>query len=167
MQFLTAKSLLYVRVIFLFTISFYLINDPEVLSTAGFVILLGQAMRVPILHLEKSNPVLAIAAIAFFSLGLGDVIPLLAENTLYFESVLPIRVAGFMILAAYVYIVPTSILSNSLVLTFAFFEFWLNFLIYNNLRDEKYYKMKKFVEENGEEIQRVQGEQVRVVELDD
>ncbi|EGW34922.1 uncharacterized protein SPAPADRAFT_131630 [Spathaspora passalidarum NRRL Y-27907] len=167
MQFLTAKTILYARVIFLLAIAFYLVKDPEFLSTSGFVVLLGQAMQVPILHLDKTSPVLGIASIAFGSLAVGDVIPLLAENTVYFESVVPIRVAGYFILAGYVYIVPTSIFSNSLVVTFAFFEIWLNFLIYNNLRDEKYYNMKSFVEENAEAIQRAQGEQVRVVELDD
>ena len=167
MQFLSANSLLYIRVVFLLTIVFYLITDPEGLCTAGFVVLMGQAMQVPLVQLSKSNPMLGITAMTFTSLAIGDVIPLLAQNFAYFESLVPIRLAGYFILAGYIYFVPTSMVSNSLVITFAFLEVWFNFLIFNNLRDEKYYRMKKFVEENAEAMQRAHDEQVRVIEEDE
>lgn len=149
------------------TIVFYLITDPESLSTAGFVILMGQAMQVPLLHLTPSSPLLGLAAITFTSLAISDVVPLIAENLAYFESLVPIRLGCYFILAAYIYLVPTSMVSNSLVITFAFLEIWFNFLIFNNLRDEKYYRMKKFVEENAEAMQRAHDEQIRVVEDDE
>ncbi|KAL6453712.1 ILM1 Protein ILM1 [Candida maltosa Xu316] len=167
MQFLSAKTLLYIRVICLLAISFFLIKDPDALSMAGFIVLLGQAMQVPLVRLTPTNPILGMTSILLVSSAVGDLIPLLSENWSYFENLLPIRLSAYFILAAYIYFVPTSVVSNSMVITFVMFEIWSNFLIYNNLRDEKYYRMKKFVEENSESIRAAHDEQVRVVELDE
>ncbi|KAK6457790.1 increased loss of mitochondrial DNA protein 1 [Scheffersomyces xylosifermentans] len=166
MQFLTATSLLYIRVVFLLTIAFFLVRDPEKVGGAGFVVLLGQAMQVPIGFIKAGDPLLGILAVVFSSLAIGDVIPLLANNIDYFETVVPTRLAFFFGLAAYAYLINDSVLSNALIITYSFLEIWFNFLIFNNLRDEKYYRMKTFIEENAEAIQRAQDEQVRVVELD-
>lgn len=167
MQFLSSKSLLYIRIICLLIVSFYLIKDPDALSMMGFVVLLGQAMQVPLIRLSPENPILGLTAVIVVSSAFSDLIPLLSENWSYFENLIPIRLSGYFILASYIYFVPTSIVSNSLVVTFVMFEIWGNFLIYNNLRDEKYYRMKKFVEENKEEIIAARDEQVRVVELEE
>lgn len=167
MQFLSAKILLYIRVLALVVVSFFLIKDPDALSMAGFIVLLGQAMQVPLIRLTPTNPLLGMTSVVFVTLALSDLIPLLAENWSYFENLVPIRLLGYFCLAAYIYFVPTSIVSNSLVITYVLFEIWGNFLIYNNLRDEKYYRMKKFVEENSEAIRTAHDEQVRVIELDE
>ncbi|RCK55968.1 Protein ILM1 [Candida viswanathii] len=167
MQFLSSKTLLYIRIICLLTVAFYLVKDPDALSTAGFIVLLGQAMQVPLVRLGPENPILGMTAVVVVSTALGDLIPLLSENWSYFENLVPIRLSAYFILASYIYFVPGSVVSNSLVVTFVLFEIWGNFLIYNNLRDEKYYRMKKYVEENKEEIIAAHDEQVRVVELDE
>ncbi|KAI3403878.1 hypothetical protein KGF56_003308 [Candida oxycetoniae] len=139
-------------------------REPEELSTAGFVVLMGQAMQVPVLRLSSSNPLLSFVSIFFATTALSDLVPLLAENWKHFEILVPFRLFVYFALAAYIYFVPTSLLSNSLTITYLMFEIWCNFLIYNNLRDEKYYRMKKFVEENADAIKQAQGEQVRVIE---
>ncbi|KAK6202604.1 increased loss of mitochondrial DNA protein 1 [Scheffersomyces amazonensis] len=166
MQFLTAKSLLYGRVIFLLTISFYLVKDPEFLSTIGFVVILGQAMELPFVRLDSNNPLLGLLAITFGSLALSDVVPLIANNLDYFESLVPIRLSIAFGIASYTYFFKDSIISNGLIFTFSFFEIWINFLIYNNLRDEKYYRVKKYIEENADAIRQAQDDQVIVVEND-
>lgn len=167
MQFLTAKTLSYIRVACLVTISYLLVKDPEFLGNLGFVLLLGQAMEVPYAKLDKANPLVGAAAVVFASLALSDLIPLMADNIAYFETVVPTRLTMYFGIAAYSYLDNKSAVSNSLIFTYAFFEIWFNFLIYNNLRDEKYYRMKKFVEEHGEKLQRAHDEQVRIVEIDE
>lgn len=124
-------------------------------------------MEVPIVVAKPENPLLGALSVIFGSLALSDLIPLMANNLEYFETIVPSRLAVYFILAAYGYLVKESILSNNWIFTYSFIEIWFNFLIYNNLKDEKYYRMKKFIEENGEAIQKAHDEQVRVVELDD
>ncbi|KAI5967452.1 hypothetical protein KGF57_000395 [Candida theae] len=164
MQFLNAKSLLYIRVVALFVLAYYLVQDPEGLCSAGFVILLGQAMQVPALHLNSNSPVLGMLSVLVSTQALSDLIPLIAENWHYFETLVPVRLFFSFMLTAYMYFVPTSKISNSLVATYAMFEVWVNFLIYNNLRDEKFYRMKKFVEENANAIKQAQDDKVYVIE---
>ncbi|CAN3359155.1 hypothetical protein DICA3_D15632 [Diutina catenulata] len=161
MQFLTAKAVLYIRVLYLLAITYTLGFDPEYLGTIGIVVLLGQAMRVPLVFLEKANPLNGVLAFAFAMLALADLVPLLSENLAYFETIVPIRTFVFFAVGAYCYLVE-SVISNSLVFTYVFFEIWLNFLIYNNLRDEKYYRFKKFMEENPNAFEEAAGERVTV-----
>lgn len=166
MQFLTAKTILYLRVIFLITISYLLVQSPELVGNNGFALLMGQAMQVKYVKLEAENPLLGICSFLFFTLAISDIIPLLAENIDYFETVVPTRLTFYFGLAAFSYFAKTSIFSNNLVFVYSFFEIWVNFLIFNNLKDEKYYRIKKFAEENAEEIKRVSDQQVRIVELE-
>ncbi|KAI5966250.1 uncharacterized protein KGF55_000559 [Candida pseudojiufengensis] len=166
MQFLTGKSLLYVRVIMLLVIPYYLIKYPETISSAGFVVLLGQAMQVPILKLNPTNPLIGFLSIFMITTSITDLIPLIAENWPFFETVVPTRLFFYFLATAYIYFVPTSIISNSLIITYTMFEIWINFLIYNNLRDEKFYRMKKFVEENVDALKQAQDERVKIIERD-
>ncbi|ODV67677.1 hypothetical protein HYPBUDRAFT_108344 [Hyphopichia burtonii NRRL Y-1933] len=166
MQFLSARSLLYIRVLLLLVISFLLITDPQSLTDANFTILLAQAMELPFAQVSDTNPLLGILSIVFGVQAISDLIPLLAENIEYFETITPTRLIFFFGLGAYTYLSSNSIIANSLVFVYAFFEIWFNFLIFNNLRDEKYYRLKKFVEEHADEIQQEAGDQVRVVEVE-
>lgn len=164
MQFFSSKSLLYIRIIAHFVLAYYLVQNPEGLASAGFVILMGQAMQVPILHLSSSSPVLGMLAVLVSTQAISDLVPLLAENWNHFETLVPVRLFFYFLITAYVYFVPTSKISNSLVATYSMFEVWANFLIYNNLRDEKYHRMKKFVEENADAIKKAQDDRVIVIE---
>ncbi|KAI5955791.1 hypothetical protein KGF54_001293 [Candida jiufengensis] len=166
MQFLTGKSLLYIRILVLLIIAYYLVKDPDALSSAGFVILLGQAMQVPILKLNPNNQLIGLLSIFIVTTSLTDLIPLIAENWSFFETLVPTRLTFYFIITAYIYFVPFSIISNSLIITYTMFEIWINFLIYNNLRDEKFYRMKKYVEENVDALKQAQDEQIRIIERD-
>mmetsp|Transcript_4507 Transcript_4507/g.4985 ORF Transcript_4507/g.4985 Transcript_4507/m.4985 type:complete len:165 (-) Transcript_4507:54-548(-) len=164
MQFLSAKSLLYVRVLLLAVIAFFCIKDPSVLLESGFAVLLGQAMQLNIILLDTSNPLIGITAITFATLAISDLIPLLADNIEYFETIVPTRLFLYFGLAAYSYVTKSPIFSNNIIFVYSFFEIWFNFLIYNNLRDEKYYRIKKFIEENGDKLNPDQA--VKVAEVD-
>lgn len=160
MQFLTAKSVLYIRLVILLFITYTLSFNPASISSIGYVILLGQAMDLKLILLQENNPLIGVLVILFTYMIISDLIPLLSENLDYFNSIIPIRTMLFFIIGAYSYLIKSSVLSNNLIFTYAFLEIWLNFLIYNNLRDEKYYRMKKFVEENADEIKKMEGDRV-------
>lgn len=160
MQFFSSRSLLYFRVVFLLVLSFFTVKDCDAILRSGFLVLLGQAMQLPIIHLRQDDPALAILGIVFGILAVNDLIPLLANNIEYFETIIPVRLFVFFGIAAYSYLAE-SVFSSNIVFVYSFFEIWFNFLIYNNLRDEKYYRLKKYVEENGTEIIE---ERVQVVE---
>lgn len=164
MQFLSARTLLYIRVLFLATVAFFSIKNPKILLESGFAILLGQAMQLPIVIVDNTNPLIGITAVAFGTLAISDLIPLLADNIEYFETIVPTRLFMYFALAAFSYVTKSPFFSNNIIFVYSFFEVWFNFLIYNNLRDEKYYRIKKFIEENGDKLNT--DEQVRVVEVE-
>lgn len=164
MQIFSATTLLYARVVLLLVIAFILATDPLGLVSANFMIMLGQAMELPIALVSKENPMLGITSMVFGSLALSDLIPLLADNLLYFESIVPVRLTLSFALGAYTYISDYEVIANNLVFVYAFFEIWFNFLVFNNLRDEKYYRLKKYAEEHAEEIKEQEGVEVRVAE---
>lgn len=166
MQFLTATSLLYGRIICLLVIAFLMATNPQKITGAGFTILLGQAMDLPVAHVSDENPLLGIVSIIFGTLAISDLIPLLAENIEYFETIVPTRLSLFFALGAYTYFSSYDTIANNIVFVYAFLEIWLNFLIFNNLRDEKYYRLKKYVEEHADEIQKQAGNDVNVVEVE-
>jgi membrane-bound acyltransferase YfiQ involved in biofilm formation len=167
MQFLTAKTLIYARITILTAVSYFFVKDPTFITSSGFVMLLGQAMQVQFAKVDPTNPLLGFVGVILFTFALCDLIPILAENLDYFDSLVPTRLAFYFALCAYTYFAKQSIVSNSLVFTYSFLEIWLNFLIYNNLRDEKYYRMKKFIEEHSDEIRAAQDEQVTIIKTDD
>lgn len=166
MQFLTAKTVLYIRVAVLSVIAFLMMKLPQLVAASGAVVLMGQAMQVPIIKVDGKNDLTGMVLLLLGILVLSDVIPLLADNIEYFATVVPTRLSLYFVLSAYIYFFPSPSLGNNLVLTFAFLEIWLNFLAFNNLRDEKYNRMVQFIKENADKIQEAQNERPRVVEIE-
>lgn len=164
MQFLTASTILYVRVILLLCLAFMLVKNPAAIVKANFTLILGQAMHLPTVHASDTNPLFGILSIFIASSAISDLIPCLAENIAYFETLVPTRLTFFFLLGSFCLISEFGIIANNLVFTYSFIEIWLNFLIYNNLRDEKYYRAKKFLEEHGDELREEEGERVVPVE---
>lgn len=163
MQFLTSSTLLYIRILFLLVLSFYCLKDPNMLLNSNFSLILGQAMRLPIVQMKSKNPLVGILSIAFASNALADLLPLLSKNIAYFETLVPIRLFIFFGLTSYAYLGNVDYVCNNIVFVYSFFEVWFNFLIYNNLRDEKYYRLKKLVADNEG---RLEDDRVRVAEVD-
>lgn len=164
MQFLSAATILYARVLLLLALSFGLIKSPGSIVNANFSLLLGQAMRLATVHVSDKNPLFGLLALLFGTLAISDLIPVIAENIAYFETVVPTRLAFFFLLGSFCLISDYGLISNNLVFTYAFIEIWLNFLIYNNLRDEKYHRAKKFLEEHGDELRIEEGGRVVPIE---
>lgn len=164
MQFLTAATVLYARVGILFYLSFILLKNPGSIVNANFTLLLGQAMRLATVQVSDKNPLFGLLALFIGTNAISDLIPIIAENIAYFETVVPTRLAFFFLLGSFCLMSDYGIIANNLIFTYAFVEIWLNFLIYNNLRDEKYYRARKFLEEHGDELRREEGEQVVPIE---
>lgn len=164
MQFLTAKTLLYVRSAFLLWLAFYLLKNPKAICTSSFSVLMGEAMRLPLVQVTDKNPLFGLLSLFISLSALSDLIPTVAENIAYFESMVPARLFGFFVLGGFTLISEYGMIANNLVFTYAFLEIWINFLIYNNLRDEKYYRAKEYLKEHGDELLHQDGEQVVPIE---
>ena len=162
MQFLSANKLLYLRVVFLTLLSFLTMSNPHAIAMSGFALLLGEAMRLPIVQLSETDPLLGILSLFLGTLALTDLVPLLAHNVDYFETVVPVRLVVFFIMAGVSYFSENTSLGNNMVFVYCFFEIWFNVLIFSNLKDEKYYRLKDYIEENSDKINA--DEKVQVVE---
>lgn len=160
MQFLTANIVLYIRIAFLLWLSFMLLKNPLALTNANFSILLGQAMRLPTIQVTTTNPLFGLIAVFLSSYALSDLVPLLSENIPYFENLVPVRLMFNFVLGAFCISSNYGLVANNLVFTFAFLEIWLNFLIYNNLKTEKYTRVKTYLEEHGDELRKTADAQV-------
>ncbi|KAF3992421.1 hypothetical protein FT663_00701 [Candidozyma haemuli var. vulneris] len=160
MQFFTAKSVLYFRIAVMLWLSFMLLKNPLALTNANFSLLLGQAMRLPTVQVTASNPLFGLLAMFITAYALGDLVPILSENTSYFETYVPVRLMFNFVLGGFCIFSNFGLIANNLVFTFAFFEIWLNFLIYNNLKDEKYKRVKTYLEEHGDELRKTADAQV-------
>lgn len=146
-------------------ILFLLLKDPATIFDSSFTLLLGQAMRLPLVAVSPGNPLLGILSLFFTLLSLSDLVPILAENTAYFEALVPIRLGFFFVLGTFCMISEFGMIANDVVFTYSFMEIWLNFLVYTNLRDEKYQRAKEFLEKHGDELREMANE--RVVPIDD
>lgn len=164
MQFLTSKTLLYTRSGFLLWLAFYLLKNPVAVTSVNLSILLGQAMRLPIIEASPNNPLFGVLSLFISVSAISDLIPAIAENTAYFETIVPVRLFGFFVVGAFCLISDYSLIANNLVFTYTFLEIWINFVIFNNLRDEKYYRAKHYLEEHGEELRNNAAAQVVPVE---
>lgn len=160
MQFLTANIVLYLRIALLLWLAFMLVKNPVAVTGANISILLGQAMRLPTIQVTPTNPLFGVISIFVSAYALGDLVPLLSENIAYFENLVPVRLMFFFILGGFCICSNFGLIANNLVFTFTFLEIWLNFLVYNNLKTEKYTRVKTYLEEHGEELRKTADAQV-------
>lgn len=152
MQFLTARTVLFARVGGFLWLSFLLVKSPLTITNANITLLLGQAMHLPTVQVTLTNPLFGLLAVFLTSMAIADLIPLMAENIAFFETAVPSRLMFYFCLGSFCLLSDYGLIANNLVFTYAFFEIWLNFLIYNNLKGEKYQRAKKYLEEHGEEL---------------
>ena len=88
---LSSINILYLRIVFLLTIAFYCFKDINVLIDNTYVLILSQAMNLPVLTMSKYNGQLGLFAFLFASLALTDVVPILENNQKYLNSIVPFR----------------------------------------------------------------------------
>lgn len=163
MQFLTSRSVIYIRVILLLTAAFWIATDAQSLFHSNFVLLLGEAMRLPIIPVENKSVLNGIISLLLVFLAVNDLIPCMADNIQYFETAVPARLLFYFMLAGYIYMVEDRMFSNNVTFVYSFLEVWINYLIFMDLREERYLRLKTYINEHGEELQREQDEQVRAV----
>lgn len=95
-------------------------------------------MDLPALQMSRYSAQLGLFGVVFALLAVCDLVPLLEDNKQYFFSMVPTRLTIFFILTTvsywgqdYYY------LHNNVVFIYSFVEVWLNFLIYNSIREER------------------------------
>lgn len=167
MQFLSSKAVLYLRIIGLTALLFLLLKSPTSIFNANFSLLLGQAMRLPTVTVSNENPLLGLVALFVFGVALSDLVPLMAENTQHFETLVPVRLGFFFFLAIFCMISEYGPIANNIVFTYSFLEIWVNFVLFTNLRDEKYKRAREFLEKHGDEMREMANERVRPINDDE
>lgn len=97
-----------------------------------------EAMNLPSVQISPYSTQLGIICLLFVFMGLNDLIPLLEDNKQYFLSMVPFRLLCFFIITGLSYFMMDNyFVHNNVVFIYSFMEIWLNFLIYNCLRDER------------------------------
>ncbi|EHN01608.1 Ilm1p [Saccharomyces cerevisiae x Saccharomyces kudriavzevii VIN7] len=130
-------------------------------------------MNLPELTLSRYNGQLGLFAILFVLNGIHDLIPLLENNVKYFQSIVPVRLLIFFILTGTSYLWESNFyIHNNSVFIYCFAEVWINFLLYNAVREEKneeFKRLNQFVvnEEDIEEPQPfiVKTETTEIIEI--
>ncbi|CCF55759.1 hypothetical protein KAFR_0A03240 [Kazachstania africana CBS 2517] len=135
---LNSVNTLFFRIVFLLTISFFCFKDINVILENSYFQTFTDAMNLPSLTLSKYNAQLGLFGVLFAYLALLDFIPLLENNTMYFYSIVPVRMLLFFVFTTLSYMWESNLyLHNNSVFVYSFSEVWINFIIYSALREEK------------------------------
>ncbi|CAI4044011.1 hypothetical protein SKDZ_10G3140 [Saccharomyces kudriavzevii ZP591] len=172
-QALNYTNIAFFRVAFLFTIAFFCVKNVNSILQNTYFLVLTQAMNLPELTLSRYNGQLGLFAILFVLNGIHDLIPLLENNVKYFQSIVPVRLLIFFILTGTSYLWESNFyIHNNSVFIYCFAEVWINFLLYNAVREEKneeFKRLNQFVvnEEDIEEPQPfiVKTETTEIIEI--
>ena len=143
-QALNSTNIAFFRVAFLFTIAFFCLKNVNSILQNTYFIVLTQAMNLPQLTLSRYSGQLGLFALLFTLNGVHDLIPLLENNVKYFQSVVPVRLLIFFILTSISYLWESNFyVHNNSVFIYCFAEVWINFLLYNAIREEKNEEFKR------------------------
>jgi len=95
-------------------------------------------MDLPQLTMSQYSAQLGLFGVLFGMLAFTDLIPLLEDNKTYFYSIVPIRLLAYFVIATLSYTWKSNLfLHNNVIFIYCFSEIWINFVIYNSLREEK------------------------------
>lgn len=137
----------YLRSCLYLYIAFQFWKDSSVITEQPLLILFGKAMQLEHGVVNQFNKnIIGLFSILFGSIGLIDLIQLFHNNEIFFESIIPTRLVFAFTICIISYLSKNSIINNDLIFSFSFIEIFLNFFIYNILKQEKYEKKKKFEE---------------------
>lgn len=158
MTVLTSVNVLYFRVAYLFTLAFFCFKNVNSILDNSYFLVFTQAMALPQLTMSQHSAQLGLFGVLFGMLAITDLIPLLEDNRLYFYSIVPIRLLGYFIIATLSYVMRSNYyLHNNVIFIYSFSEIWINFAIYNSLREEKEirYRTEEKRRYNDEEIEEI------------
>lgn len=123
------------------------------LTEQPLLLLFGQAMEMDHGAINQHNQnVIGLFSLFFSSVAIVDLVQLVANNSKYFESIVPTRLILAFVIATVSYLKHDSILHNDFVFVLSFLEIWFNFLIYNVLRQEKVARTNKLKERFAKEL---------------
>lgn len=138
MGILSSTNVLYLRIAFLTTIAFFCIKDVNSILQNSYFLVLTHAMNLPILTLSQYSGQLGLFSVLFAMLAVADLLPLLERNRKYFESVVPFRLTLYFIIVICSYLMEDTLyVHNNAVFIYSFAEVWMNFVIFNSLREER------------------------------
>ncbi|CAI1523331.1 hypothetical protein SEUBUCD646_0J03100 [Saccharomyces eubayanus] len=172
-QAFNTTNVTFFRVAFLFTIAFFCLKNVSSILQNSYFLVLTEAMNLPQLTLSRYNGQLGLFALLFVLNGIHDLIPLLENNEKYFQSIVPLRLLFFFILTGVSYLWESNLyIHNNAVFIYCFVEVWINFLLYNAVREEKNEQFKRanqfmLAEEDVEEPQPfvVKTETTEIIEI--
>ncbi|SCU85295.1 LAME_0D00826g1_1 [Lachancea meyersii CBS 8951] len=143
MAVLSSVNVTFFRVGFLSFLAFACLKDVNIILTNPSILMFTQALNLPVLTMSSYSAQLGLFAAVFSLMAIQDLVPLLEQNTQFFESVVPIRLFFFFLLTAYAYCRAGNLfLHNNAVIIYGGCEVWINFLIFSAVRDEKNERFK-------------------------
>lgn len=138
MALLNSFNLIFLRISILFTIAYFSVTNVDKILSNSYIEVFTDAMNLPSVQISPYSTQLGIISLLFIFMGLNDLIPLLEDNKQYFLSMVPFRLLCFFIITGLSYFMMDNyFIHNNIVFIYSFMEIWLNFLIYNCLRDER------------------------------
>lgn len=150
MAILSSVNVIFFRISFLFFLAFLCLKNVRLILDHSFVLLLTQAMNLPILTLSPHSGQLGLFSLLFAFQGINDLIPLIERNIVYFESLVPFRLMLFFMIVMCSYVFENNLyLHNNCVFIYACSEIWINLLIFTALREEKLQRLSTTNESEG------------------
>lgn len=147
MAWVSASTAIYLHCCLLFTAAFYLAKDAQRVSDSVLLMVICQAMRLDHGALGAHADATAVLVVLLSVVGLTDVVQLVVDNTLYFESMVPSRLTLAFLMACWGYMFEGSMLHDDVVFALLFVEVWFHFVVYNIVRQEKHERNKRLEEE--------------------
>ncbi|KAA8909705.1 hypothetical protein TRICI_004414 [Trichomonascus ciferrii] len=83
----SSKTLILARSAVLLSLGFFLIKDPALVTTNRYVLVMAQAMEMPLVILQAENPLIGLSAILLSLLALADIPPLFSHNYIEFLDI--------------------------------------------------------------------------------
>lgn len=145
MVIVSSKTLVLCRVCALWAVALFLFKNPTVVYANFFVVVLGQAMDMPMVHAGSGDHFAGLVAVLIALLGLEDFVVLFTEDPgEHWRGSVPLRLMGYfgLTMASYLGYKP---LRSSVTFTYLFLEMVLNFLLYVVLREELNETTRRFI----------------------
>lgn len=84
---ISSKTLILTRSAVLLSLAFFLLKDPALVTTNRYVLVMAQAMEMPLIILQPENPLIGLCGILLSLLALADIPPLFSHNYIEFLDI--------------------------------------------------------------------------------
>lgn len=154
MAFVSAKTLIIHRIVWLITVGYFLLRSPETVYSNAIVAMLGQSLNLSPTYVGANDQLVVLVAALLFASALQDFAALFRNNYIdYFRTTLPMRLVLFFGFSAASYMHLPGYESASLF-SYMFVEVVLNFWLYITIREEHNEQLRLTIRDNrGQENQ--------------